>query len=73
MSKPEGLGAIRASIVVVSHSGQSGRERGNMVLRLVSGGSVTELSVTDRYRDLSVMGASMQPFEGAPLFCFAHL
>jgi hypothetical protein len=46
MSKPDGPGVIRASIVIVAHFGQSGRERGNMVLRLVSVGSVTELSVT---------------------------
>jgi hypothetical protein len=45
-SKPEGPGVIRANMVVVEHFGQSGRERGNMVLRLVPGGSVTELSVT---------------------------
>jgi len=45
MSKPDESAVIRACIIVVSHSGQSGRERGIMVLRLV-GGSVTELSVT---------------------------
>jgi hypothetical protein len=40
MSKPDGLGVIRASAAVVVHFGQSGRELENMVLRLVSGGSV---------------------------------
>ncbi len=34
-----------ANIIVVSHFGQGGRERVNMVLRRL-GGSVTELSVT---------------------------
>jgi hypothetical protein len=36
------------------------------------GGSVTELSVTDRYRDRAVLGPSMQPFEGTPLVNIAH-
>jgi hypothetical protein len=46
MSKPDAPGVIQASIVVVSHFGHGGPERGNMLLRLVSGGLVTELSVT---------------------------
>jgi hypothetical protein len=58
MSKPDGPGVIRASIALVAHFGQSGRERENMVLRLVSGGSVTELSVTDGYRDWAVIGVA---------------
>jgi hypothetical protein len=71
MSKPDGPGVIRVNIVVVAHFGQSGRERGNMVLRLGSGGSVTGSQSPLE----AVMGGDepcMQPFAGAPLFCFAH-
>jgi len=54
MSKPDGPGVIRASIVFVWQLGQSGRWM-NMMLRLRSGGSVTELSVTDGCRKGAVM------------------
>ena len=63
---------IRASVVVVSHFGHGGRERGNMALRLVSGGSVTELSVTGQIPLGAGDAPSMQSFAGASLFCFAH-
>jgi hypothetical protein len=66
MSKPDGPGVIRASIVVAAHFGQSGRERGNMVLRLGSGGSVTGSQSPLE----AVMGGDescMQPFEGSPV------
>jgi hypothetical protein len=70
MSKPDGPGVMRASATVVEHFGQSGRERENMVLRLVSGGSVTELSVTDTYRDRAVMSrACSRSRSVAVLFC----
>jgi hypothetical protein len=59
MSKPDGPDVIRASIALVAHFGQSGRERGNMMLRLVyQAGALPWLSVTDRYRDWAVMGAA---------------
>jgi hypothetical protein len=72
MSKPDGAGVMRASIALVAHFGQSGRERGNMMLRLVSGGSVA-LALSHRWiPSLSGDGCIMRPFEVPPLFCFAH-
>ncbi|KRR04263.1 hypothetical protein CP49_23880 [Bradyrhizobium valentinum] len=49
MSKPKRPDVIRANLVLVWHAGQSGRMM-IMMLRLGSGGSVTELSVTGRYQ-----------------------
>ena len=43
-----------------------------MVLRLVSGGSITELSVTDSYRDADGDQATLQPFDGLPLVNIDH-
>jgi hypothetical protein len=54
MSKPEGPGVMRASMVLVWHAGQGGRKM-IMMLRLGSGGSVTELSVTGRCRSGAVI------------------
>jgi hypothetical protein len=55
MSKPSGPGVILANIVVASHFGQGGREIGNMMLRLKSGGSATELSVAGNYLSIAAM------------------
>jgi hypothetical protein len=59
MSKPKGPGVMRASLVLVWHAGQSGR-RMNMMFRLGSGKSITELSVTDRYREGDGDGVTME-------------
>jgi hypothetical protein len=60
MSKPIRAGVTRAKTVRVWHVGQSGRRMVMMLSPSRSGGSVTELSVTDRYR-AGGDRASMEP------------
>jgi len=69
MLKPEGPGVTLASIIVVSHFGQGGREIWNMVLRLGLGGSAT-LSVTGICREGAVMRPACAP---SPWSCWSIL
>jgi hypothetical protein len=63
---------IRASIIVISHFGHGGRERGNMVLRLAQAGALPSSQSPGRYRYRAGDVRSLQPFAGAPLVNFAH-